>query len=449
MASIHPAAGNENRGNTASNDEAGFTINSIELEKLFHIKQLDERNRIMKRILLNDSEANIKFLWPLLYGIASIVGPVASTIVYTLIPCHNVISFPEYWYELPLQGAFSLGPIWCCYIIYLCSSYMNIRYIRTMQNFWRMWFITGATTFFSVLISYLIWVYALHYRYPVPLTGYLIILSGLMISSLVTLWNMFPQKWRKNEEFRQRLIRFNYVFLFQQFTTVEYGIITSVLLAVPINYQWIVAIFMPFVREMNVWIITKLVSKATNGDLPGVRLVLIQTNSTGHALMLAITIGSIATTTSAAVIIAEDFVINLLICLKIVYIKMYKNEDPETMAELVRNIHELVIGEVVNFVVPSCYLLCFLIAYYGPNADIIGDIKNGYWQYSAVGDVVRSISRLCAFWLIDASSLFICMIILWKFCKLNLFKVYAALQIEFGKGFCIATMASVNGVEKF
>ena len=118
------------------------------------------------------------------------------------------------------------------------------------------------------------------------------------------------------------------------------------------------------------------------------------------------------------------------------------------MAELVRKVHELVIGELVNFVVPSCYLLCFLIAYYGPNADIIGDIKNGYWQYSAVGDVMRSISRLCAFWLIDASSLFICMTILWKFCRLNLFKVYAALQIEFGKGFCIATMASVNGVEK-
>ena len=104
MAAIHPVVVNEKRGNTASNDEVGFTINSIELEKLFHIKQLDERNRIMERILSNDSEANIKFLWPLLYGIASIVGPVASTLVYTLIPCHNVISFPEYWYELPLQG---------------------------------------------------------------------------------------------------------------------------------------------------------------------------------------------------------------------------------------------------------------------------------------------------------------------------------------------------------
>ena len=449
MAAIHPVAVNEQRGNTASNNEVEITINSLELEKLSHIKQLDQRNRIMERILSNDSEANIKFLWPSFYGIASIVGPVASTLVYTLIPCHNVILFPEYWYELPLQGVFSLGPIWCCYIIYLCSSYMNIRCIRTMQNLWKMWLITGSTMFFGVLISYLIWVYALHYRYPVPLTGYLIILSSMMISSLITLWYMFPRKWRKNEEFRQRLKRFIYVFLFQQFTTIEYGIVTSVLLAVHIDYQWVVAIFMPFVREMNIWIITKLVSKATNGDLPGVRLVLIQTNFTGHSLMLAITVGSIATTTSTAVIIAEDFVINLLICLKIVYIKMYKNEDPETIGELIRKVHELVIGELVNFVVPSCYLLCFVIAYYGPNADIIGDIKNGYWQYSAVDDVMRSISRLCAFWSIDASSLFICMIILWKFCELDLFKVYSALQIEFGTGFCIATMASVNGVEKF
>ena len=106
----------------------------------------------------------------------------------------------------------------------------------------------------------------------------------------------------------------------------------------------------------------------------------------------------------------------------------------------------MVVSEFVDFVVPSCYLLCFLVPYYGPNAELIGDIKNGYWQYTAVEDVEHTVLYLCIFWAIDTVSLLICIMLLWFFCELNLYKAYAALQIEFGKGFCIATMASVNGV---
>ena len=39
---------------------------------------------------------------------------------------------------------------------------------------------------------------------------------------------------------------------------------------------------------------------------------------------------------------------------------------------------------VLNFkvVVPIGYLLCFLAAYYGPNAAYLGNIGSSHWQYT-------------------------------------------------------------------
>ena len=445
MTAIVPEESNNRRSSNTLHNDGDLAIEEIELEKMFHVKLAERRYEIFKKVVCRNSSEDIRSAWASFYGIACIVGPVTSTFLYTLVPIHNVLQFPEYWFELPLQAMFGLGPIWCFYIIYLCSSYMNVRCIKTIRHFVQMWLISGVAVFSCILISYMVWVHILNYHYPVPLTGYLIVLC-LIISGMLVLWNIFPIKWRMNEQFRKRLRNFIYVFIYQQFTTIEYGIATSVLHGVPKDYQWIAAAFLPLVREANVWIITKLVSKVANGDFQGVRIVLIHTNYTSHALILAITVGSIATTASTAVIIGEDFLINLFICLKIIYLKKYKNENPTTMDEMIKELQELVVSEMVNFVVPCCYLLCFLAAYYGPNAELIGDVKNGYWQYSAVDDVDQTIKYLCVLWAIDTISLVICMLLLWVFCEVNLYKINAALLMEFGKGFCIATMASVNGV---
>lgn len=161
---------------------------------------------------------------------------------------------------------------------------------------------------------------------------------------------------------------------------------------------------------------------------------------------MAITVGSIATTATSAIIIAEDFLINVFTCLKIVYLLRYKNKINSTMKRAIGLLQELTISEMVECRVTPCYLLCFIAAYYGPNAELIGDIKNGYWQYTAVQDVENTIKVISIFWLVDMSSLLICSMLLWVFCKVNLYRSYAALLTEFGWGFWIAMTISVNGV---
>ena len=87
-------------------------------------------------------------------------------------------------------------------------------------------------------------------------------------------------------------------------------------------------------------------------------------------------------------------------------------------------INVLVLTEVLEFVVPFGYLACFAANYFGPNAEILGHVKNDYWQFQTVEDINAAIANLLIFVFIDLLSLFISAIILWLKYRLNLAKVF-------------------------
>ena len=84
-------------------------------------------------------------------------------------------------------------------------------------------------------------------------------------------------------------------------------------------------------------------------------------------------------------------------------------------------INILVLTEVMEFLVPFGYLACFVANYYGPNAEILGNVKNSYWQYQAVEDIYAAITNLLMFVFIDLLSFIISAVILHH--RINLAKV--------------------------
>ena len=79
--------------------------------------------------------------------------------------------------------------------------------------------------------------------------------------------------------------------------------------------------------------------------------------------------------------------------------------------------------EVIETVMPFGYLACFVTNYYGPNSEILGNIRNSYWQNQGVEDVNAAISNLLILVFVDTLSLIISAIILWQKYRLNLVKV--------------------------
>ena len=108
-----------------------------------------------------------------------------------------------------------------------------------------------------------------------------------------------------------------------------------------------------------------------------------------------------------------------------------KNKFVSSNSLAQENLEELIMTERIESVIPFTYLLTFLMAYYGPNAEILGNIKLTIWQYQSVADIEDYIKNLLKLLVIDFSSFATNGILLWITCKINVFKVLKKVQAQF------------------
>ena len=93
----------------------------------------------------------------------------------------------------------------------------------------------------------------------------------------------------------------------------------------------------------------------------------------------------------------------------------------------------LILTERIETIIPMAYLALMLMAYYGPNAEILGSVKLTIWHYrSSITDINEFVTNLSLLLVIDGSSLVINGILLWKFCNTNVLKVMQNQQKLFG-----------------
>ena len=104
---------------------------------------------------------------------------------------------------------------------------------------------------------------------------------------------------------------------------------------------------------------------------------------------------------------------------------------------------------MVEFMVPLSYLGCLLTGYYGPNAELIGDIRNGYWQYTPIENIEHSIIYVLTFFFVDFGSLLVSAILLSMISGIDLLEAFTAIYKEFGIAFTIQMALNLTGVRKY
>ena len=78
------------------------------------------------------------------------------------------------------------------------------------------------------------------------------------------------------------------------------------------------------------------------------------------------------------------------------------------------------------------------MAYFGPNAEIIGNISLAVWQYQRpIQDIKLFVWNVSLFLLVDICSFIMNSILLWWFCQVNLLEVLKKLQDTFWPAFTI------------
>ena len=94
------------------------------------------------------------------------------------------------------------------------------------------------------------------------------------------------------------------------------------------------------------------------------------------------------------------------------------------------------------------YMTLIVMAYYGPNAEILGNIKLNIWQFNRpIADIEKYVTNVSMWLSIDFLSLIINGILLWQFCKINILKILKKLQQKYWFIFAIAeayVMMEVN-----
>ena len=103
----------------------------------------------------------------------------------------------------------------------------------------------------------------------------------------------------------------------------------------------------------------------------------------------------------------------------------------------------LVISERIETVIPLMYIICFLMGWYGPNAEFLGSINLTIWHHLAVTDLEVFLQNLCLCLFVDFMS-FVCnSVILWTTVRINTMKILKKIQDEFWLIFAIQEAALI------
>ena len=84
---------------------------------------------------------------------------------------------------------------------------------------------------------------------------------------------------------------------------------------------------------------------------------------------------------------------------------------------------KLLLNEFCEFLTPIMFVLSIIVAYYGPNARIIGNVNNNYWQYGKIENISSYVSGVLCVTLIDLFVGFLSITLLSVLCKIDVFVI--------------------------
>ena len=370
----------------------------------------------------NSAVRNKSYSWSGLYGLLFVGICVICSSPILLLPQHNSIISPEYWYEGLINGCLSFPITLTLDTLIALKFYFKIGYMISARFFLRMYFISIIFVCIFYVVYFLIWTVGLGYNPPMPyslLLGYTQCLAQYM-----TLVFLLPKPLIEGYEFQKKLRAFTLSRLVALCIDVEYNVCTFLFTFLSSQTQWILAFLLPYLREINFQILNKVLIYMPGVEDEDMRSVIVIGLNTYHAIYVAVKLGHTATQMTSYSILAIDFILNIYSCYRI--IRLHRSISPGSLLQSILTakkkedyLRRLILIEMLEVLVPITYVVTVLIAYYGPNADVLGNIRNDYWQYESIDNVGSVVLAVLLMFAIDLSSAVLSGIALWKLCSIN------------------------------
>ena len=102
---------------------------------------------------------------------------------------------------------------------------------------------------------------------------------------------------------------------------------------------------------------------------------------------------------------------------------MASGEEKETLQkEKEQKLQDLTLDEFVEIIMPITYVAMVLVAFYGPNHAILGNVGCNKWKWKAIPDLTKFLIALFRMFIIDLLALPVTCFILWKTVSVNFIK---------------------------
>ena len=404
------------------------------------------RSKQIENILLNkcckDNPSRTSYTYILL----GILLGVACSLIATSYSQHYPIGYPKYWYENLLVVIFGWGPAAATEqmnLYFFCMGISGKKTVRTCVAAY------GYGTLAACITSggfYIIWVHLFGLPSPMPFQGYITAVVA-WYAMFVVFWCQSSNQWGTSSNIRNKLM-FCLLFLNMLYAVeLSYKVIHMLFIVIPSYMHWILVIVLIAARELHVWGLSYLGQKIAGYPDLSVEIAAAVTAVSRYSIFLLVHGGSIMNPATGYAVLAIDMLINLICCFTIMWCNQnvsVKNRKRQVKATL-----NLIINESVEFIMPITYGIVLLLAYFGPNGEILGNIKSNLWHYTSIENIGDTLTWIAIMFSVDFLSLIASITLLKCFCKMDIVRMYLQVQDQMGHILVIVTGYMVTEVSTF
>ena len=419
-----------NSSNLASTCENNVTTNiqsnpdkHVSKDSSFQFKNLVNGLKIRIYHYVNE----VKIYYNGFYGALALLLCVTSSFPITLIPVHDNVINPKYWYEVIISYPSQTFMIAASFVvraqtIFNCFNKTMTRIILDL----------GCSSFLSAVVVccllHSVWTGILNYLEPFP---WKCVCMGYICSTVLAIrfWFAFPKELIQDQSFRNRRRAFFLYLAWIGFVGILLLGLCKLFKEMPWNTQWLLGIVVPLLKEINDRLTEKMISNAsTSKNIADSKLVAKIDAGILFSFWITIVLATVATQITGYVLLGINSFINLALCLKARYLE---RKICSSIGEAMKNhslkkevVAELILNETIEVLVPLAFIASYTIAFYGPNYDKLGSLGCSYWTFKKVEDLHSFLKPVLFMEMIDFGTAVISGILLWKFCRINILKEY-------------------------
>ena len=357
---------------------------------------------------------------PLILGIS-----ILTTSILTLIPRHNSMAYPEYWFEMAIILVLVFSTTSTISYVTEVFIYMDLEYLASVN--------IVTKHFLRTLIAFGIpygilcfgWTNFLQYNHPMPFLGYAGLISWIL--TLPFVWFLIPPHLRKMREYKKKTIMYILYSIFWMMITIQKMSLSILFETLPEDFQFLMSIFVPICRFVDSLILSKLVTKISGNHNQLANIFLNVSIYMDFAVFVAVMLAS-ANNATVYSILGVEFMLHLKACYHIIRSKTRtRTEEFRNEVDVNKESHEIeevILSETIEALIPLAYAANFATAYYGPNSMMIGNVRAAYWAFKEVEDPGQLYFAMALMFLVDVGCIVATGCTFWISCKINIIQKF-------------------------